>query len=245
MHHAACSAGAQSSWPTDTCSCIAPQKEEAEKELAPLAEAMKAALGDRVERVVVSRRLADSPVALVTSKFGWSANMERIMKTQVCCHLTVLLTGLNAKDVLRWICKCTLDPSAVKLHDSFTGQSDRSARWRQQQQGGRLKTKRSTMSAQSSDPLHTSAAMSLLCEQAMGDNRAMEYMRGRRILEINPDSPVISALRARLESDPAGVAPTAELLYETALITGGFTVDSPKDFANRCLDSTVLIGSRL
>ena len=71
-------------------------------------------------------------------------------------------------------------------------------------------------------------------EQAMGDNRAMEYMRGRRILEINPDSPVISALRARLESDPAGVAPTAELLYETALITGGFTVDSPKDFANRC-----------
>jgi len=74
-----------------------------------------------------------------------------------------------------------------------------------------------------------------LCEQAMGDNRAMEYMRGRRILEINPDSPVIAALRARLESDPAGVAPTTELLYETALITGGFTVDSPKDFANRCL----------
>lgn len=60
-----------------------PQTEEAEKDLAPLADAMKKALGERVEKVTVSRRLADSPVALVTSKFGWSANMERIMKTQV------------------------------------------------------------------------------------------------------------------------------------------------------------------
>jgi HSP90 family molecular chaperone len=44
---------------------------------------IKATLGERVERVEVSRRLSDSPVALVTSKFGWTANMERIMKSQV------------------------------------------------------------------------------------------------------------------------------------------------------------------
>ena len=44
---------------------------------------IKSTLGERVERVEVSRRLSDSPVALVTSKFGWTANMERIMKSQV------------------------------------------------------------------------------------------------------------------------------------------------------------------
>ena len=32
----------------------------------------------------ISNRLADSPCALVTSKFGWSAYQERIMKSQVC-----------------------------------------------------------------------------------------------------------------------------------------------------------------
>jgi hypothetical protein len=39
--------------------------------------------------------------------------------------------------------------------------------------------------------------------QALGDQRAMEYMRGRKTLEINPDHPVIAALAQRLaDSDP-------------------------------------------
>jgi heat shock protein 90kDa beta len=59
------------------------QAEAAEKELKPLMDFIKSTLGERVERVEVSRRLSDSPVALVTSKFGWTANMERIMKSQV------------------------------------------------------------------------------------------------------------------------------------------------------------------
>ena len=38
---------------------------------------------DKVKNVVVSQRLVESPCVLTTDNWGWSANMERIMKSQV------------------------------------------------------------------------------------------------------------------------------------------------------------------
>merc|ERR1711983_605367 len=58
------------------------KKEEDQKKFEGLCKVMKDILDKKVEKVIVSSRLVSSPCCIVTSQYGWTANMERIMKAQ-------------------------------------------------------------------------------------------------------------------------------------------------------------------
>lgn len=58
------------------------KREEEAKQFDDLCKQIKEILGDKVEKVLVSNRIAESPCVLVTGQYGWSANFERIMKAQ-------------------------------------------------------------------------------------------------------------------------------------------------------------------
>merc|ERR1712110_455391 len=128
------------------------QKEELKVNFDPLCSVVEDILGDKVEKVIISDRLVDSPCVLVTGEYGWSANMERIMKAQ-----------------------------------------------------------------------------------ALRDNTMGTYMSSRKTLEINPENPIISELRKRIEADKGDktVKDLALLLFETALLSSGFSLEEPRTFANR------------
>merc|ERR1719272_1202535 len=61
------------------------------------------------------------------------------------------------------------------------------------------------------------------------------YMVAKKTMELNPDHPIINALKDKFAADAADSAAKdlVWLLYETALLTSGFTLDNPGSFSNR------------
>merc|ERR1712129_470716 len=129
------------------------EKKEADiKKFEGLCKVMKDILDKKVERVVVSTRLVSSPCCIVTSQYGWTANMERIMKAQ-----------------------------------------------------------------------------------ALRDTSTMGYMAAKKHMEINPDHAIIENLRQRAEADKndKSVKDLVMLLFETGLLSSGFSLEDPQIHAQR------------
>ncbi|KAJ8497477.1 hypothetical protein OPV22_008029 [Ensete ventricosum] len=74
----------------------------------------------------------------------------------------------------------------------------------------------------------------IMQSQTLSDASKQAYMRGKRVLEINPRHPVIKELRDRVAQDSKdeSLKHTARLVYQTALMESGFILNDPKEFAS-------------
>lgn len=71
--------------------------------------------------------------------------------------------------------------------------------------------------------------------QALRDNSTMGYMMAKKHLEINPDHPIVETLRQKADADKndKAVKDLVVLLFETALLSSGFSLEDPQTHSNR------------
>lgn len=71
--------------------------------------------------------------------------------------------------------------------------------------------------------------------QALRDSSMSQYMASKKTLEINPANAIIKELMRKTTADKndATLKDLVNLLFDTSLLTGGFTLENPSDFAGR------------